>query len=151
MVLIHIEMVMYLEKEINKMIIEEYDKMQHHENNYQVAIDFDGVVHGNSKGFHDGTVYDPPIEGSLDAIKWFKSQGYDIVLFTAKVKPDRPLVNGKTGEELIWEWLTKYEIDTYIKEITCEKPRAICYIDDRGIRFESWEQTLKQFNEITNK
>ena len=35
-------------------------------NNYQVAIDFDGVVHGNSKGFHDGTVYDPPIEGSLD-------------------------------------------------------------------------------------
>ena len=93
------------------MNIDEYDKMQHHENNYQVAIDFDGVVHGNSKGFHDGTVYDPPIEGSLDAIKWFKSQGYDIVLFTAKVKPDRPLVNGKTGEELIWEWLTKYEID----------------------------------------
>ena len=133
------------------MNIDEYDKMQHHENNYQVAIDFDGVVHGNSKGFHDGTVYDPPIEGSSDAIKWFKSQGYDIVLFTAKVKPDRPLVNGKTGEELIWEWLSKYEIDTYIKEITCEKPRAICYIDDRGIRFESWEQTLKQFNEITNK
>ena len=96
------------------MIIEEYDKMQHHENNYQVAIDFDGVVHGNSKGFHDGTVYDPPIEGSLDAIKWFKSQGYDIVLFTAKVKPDRPLVNGKTGKELIWEWLRKYKIDTYI-------------------------------------
>jgi len=86
------------------MNIDEYDKMQHHENNYQVAIDFDGVVHGNSKGFHDGTVYDPP-----------------------------------------------NEIDTYIKEITCEKPRAICYIDDRGIRFESWEQTLKQFNEITNK
>ena len=141
---------MYLTRE-QIMNIDEYDKMQHHENNYQVAIDFDGVVHGNSKGFHDGTVYDPPIEGSLDAIKWFKSQGYDIVLFTAKVKPDRPLVNGKTGEELIWEWLTKYEIDTYIKEITCEKQRAICYIDDRGIWFESWEQKLKHFNEITNK
>ena len=28
MVLIHIEMVMYLEKEINKMIIEEYDKRE---------------------------------------------------------------------------------------------------------------------------
>ena len=68
------------------MNIDEYDKFQHHENNYRF-IDFDGVVHGNSKGFHDGTVYDPPIEGSLDAIKWFKSQGYDIVLFTAKVNP----------------------------------------------------------------
>ena len=133
------------------MNIEEYDKLQHHENNNQVAIDFDGVVHGNSKGFHDGTVYDPPIEGSVEAIKWFHSQGLDIVLFTAKVKPDRPLVDGKTGEELIWEWLAKYEINSYIKEITCEKPRAIVYIDDRGIRFESWEQTLKQFNEIYNK
>lgn len=133
------------------MNIEEYDKLQHHENNNQVAIDFDGVVHGNSKGFHDGTVYDPPIEGSVEAIKWFHSQGLDIVLFTAKVKPDRPLVDGKTGEELIWEWLAKYEINSYIKEITCEKPRAIVYIDDRGIRFESWSQTLKQFNEIYNK
>ena len=133
------------------MNIEEYDKLQHHENNNQVAIDFDGVVHGNSKGFYDGTVYDPPIEGSVEAIKWFHSQGLDIVLFTAKVKPDRPLVDGKTGEELIWEWLAKYEINSYIKEITCEKPRAIVYIDDRGIRFESWSQTLKQFNEIYNK
>lgn len=133
------------------MNIKEYDKMQNHENNFQVAIDFDGVVHGNSKGFYDGTVYDSPIDGSIDAIKWFDSQGYEIVLFTAKVKPDRPLVNNKTGEELIWEWLKKYDIDKFIKEITCEKPRAICYIDDKGIRFDSWKDTLKQFNEIKNK
>lgn len=130
------------------MNIDEYNILQKRENSNQVAIDFDGVVHGNSKGFYDGTVYDPPIEGSIQAIKWFKEQGYDIVLFTAKVKPDRPLVNGKTGEELIWDWLAKYEISSYIKEITCEKPRAICYIDDRGIRFESWDQTLAQFKQL---
>lgn len=124
--------------------------MQNHENNFQVAIDFDGVIHGNSKGFHDGTVYDYPIEGSIDAIKWFNSQGYDIILFTAKVKPDRPLVNNKTGKELIWDWLKKYDIDKFIKEITCEKPRAICYIDDKAIRFDSWKNTLKQFKEIKN-
>jgi hypothetical protein len=133
------------------MNIDQYDKLQHYENNNQVAIDFDGVVHRNSKGFHDGTVYDPPMDGAIEAIKWFANQGLDIVLFTAKVKPDRPLVNGKTGEELIWEWLAEHKIDSYIKEITCEKPRAIVYIDDRGIRFESWEQTIKQFNEIYNK
>ncbi len=127
------------------MNIEEYDKLQHHENNNQVAIDFDGVVHESSKGFHDGTVYDPPMEGSVEAIKWFSDQGLDIVLFTAKVKPDRPLVQGKTGEELIWEWLTKYEIDSYIKEITCEKPRAIVYIDDRGYRFTDWSSTIDFF------
>ena len=132
------------------MKIEDYDKLQKYENSFQVAIDFDGVIHANSKGFYDGTIYDSPIEGSIDAIKWFNSKGYDIVLFTAKVKPDRPLVNNKTGEELIWEWLRKYEIDNFIKEITCEKPRAICYIDDKGIRFESWKNTLEKFNEIIN-
>lgn len=133
------------------MNIQNYNKLQDRENNNQVAIDFDGVIHSNSKGFYDGTVYDIPIKGSLDAIKWFSSQGFDIVVFTAKAKPDRPLVNGKTGVELVWEWLEKYQINHYIKEVTSEKPRAIIYIDDKGLRFESWDQTLKHFNEIYNK
>lgn len=129
------------------MNIEDYNKLQHDENNNQIAIDFDGVVHGNSKGFHDGTVYDSPIPGSIEAIKEL-SKKYTIILFTAKVKPDRPLVNGKTGEELIWEWLKQYNISQYIKEITCEKPRAVVYIDDRAIRFEDWNSTLKILNRI---
>ena len=131
------------------MNIDDYNKLQRHENDNYLAIDFDGVVHGNSKGFHDGTVYDDPIEGSIEAIKTLADK-YTIVLFTAKIKPDRPLVNGKTGEELIWEWLDKYDIAPLVKEITCEKPRAVAYIDDKGIRFESWEQTINKLNEITN-
>ena len=129
------------------MNIEDYNKLQHNENSNQIAIDFDGVVHGNSKGFHDGTVYDPPIFGSIKAIKEL-SKKYTIILFTAKVKPDRPLVNNKTGEELIWEWLKKYNISQYIKEITCEKPRAIAYIDDRAIRFTDWDSTLEILDKI---
>ena len=38
-------------------------------NNNQIAIDFDGVIHKNSKGYYDGTIYDEPVEGSLEAIK----------------------------------------------------------------------------------
>ncbi len=131
------------------MNIEDYNKLQHDENNNQIAIDFDGVVHGNSKGFYDGTVYDSPIPGSIEAIREL-SKKYTIVLFTAKVKPDRPLVNGKTGEELIWGWLKQYNISQHIKEITCEKPRAVAYIDDRAIRFEDWDSTLKILDKITN-
>ena len=133
------------------MNIKEYNKLQLQENNNKIGIDFDGVIHGNSKGFNDGTIYDPPIPESIDSIKKLYNQGYTLILFTAKVKPGRPLINGKTGEELIWEWLDKYNISSYFKEITCEKPRAVVIIDDRCIRFESWEQTLKQLNEITNK
>lgn len=129
------------------MNLEEYSKLQHEENSKQLAIDFDGVVHGNSKGFYDGTVYDDPIPGAIDAIKKL-SEKYTLVLFTAKVKPDRPLVNGKTGKELVWDWLVKHKINSYIKDITCEKPRAVAYIDDRGIRFESWEKTLLALKSI---
>jgi len=132
------------------MKLQNYDKLQHSENNNQIAIDFDGVLHKNSKGFFDGTVYDEPIEGSLDAIKKL-AEKYTIVIFTAKAKKDRPLIHGMTGEELVWEWLAKYRISSYIKEVTSEKPRAICYIDDKGVRFESWQQTLKVLDEITNR
>ena len=31
----------------------------------EVVIDFDGVIHKNSKGYFDGTIYDKPIDGGL--------------------------------------------------------------------------------------
>lgn len=128
-----------------KNMIDEYNKMQKHENNNNISVDFDGVIHQNSKGFHDGTVYDEPIDGAIEAIKRL-SQKYNIVVFSAKAKPDRPLVNGKTGIELIWEWLEKHNISQYIEEVTSEKPRAIAYIDDKAIRFESWSQTISELD-----
>ena len=128
-------------------MIDEYNIKQAQENANQLAIDFDGVIHKNSKGFHDGTIYDEPMPGAIDAIKSL-SLIYDIVVFSAKAKPDRPLVNGKTGEELIWEWLGKYNLIHYIKLVTSEKPRAVAYIDDKAIHFTNWEDTL---NEITNR
>jgi hypothetical protein len=106
-----------------------------------IAIDFDGVIHNADKGWHDGTCYGEPIQGAIEAIK-ILSQKYKIVIFTAKAKPDRPLVNGKTGIELVKEWFNQHELDDYIFEITSEKPRANLYIDDNGYRFKNWENTL---------
>jgi len=107
-----------------------------------IAIDFDGVVHTFDKGFHDGTCYGDPIEGSLDSIRQL-SKKYNIVIFTAKAKPSRPLVGGKTGAELVREWLEKHDVMQYVKEITAEKPRAFLYIDDKGYRFENWYDTMR--------
>jgi len=108
----------------------------------QIAVDFDGVLHACSKGYHDGTIYDVPILGSLEAIENL-SQKYEIIVYSAKARQDRPLVNGKTGIQLIWEWLEKHGFKKYVKDVTAEKPRAICYIDDRAVNFTSWDQTLK--------
>ena len=107
-----------------------------------VAIDFDGVLHNADKGWGDGTCYGDPLPGSTDAIKEL-SKKYKIVIFTAKAKPDRPGVNGKTGTELVQEWFERHNILSYIDSITSEKPRAELYIDDNGYRFENWNDTLK--------
>ena len=62
-----------------------------------------------------------------------------------------PLINGKTGTELVWEWLKKYEIDTLITDVTAEKPRAVCYIDDKAIQFINWNQALNDLSTFTNE
>lgn len=110
------------------------------------ALDFDGVIHKNSKGHHDGTIYDDPLEGTKEALEEL-SKKYKLVIYTCKARSDRPLVNGKDGETLLWEWLKKHELDGYISEITCEKPRAAFYIDDKGITFRDWKSTLVSVEE----
>ncbi len=106
-----------------------------------IAIDFDGVIHKNSKGFHDGTIYDDPVPGTKEALE-FLSQDYNLVIYSCKDDYTRPLVNGKSGARLVWEWLEKHDLDKYIYSVTRMKPRAKFYIDDNAIRFEDWNQTL---------
>jgi hypothetical protein len=112
-----------------------------------IAIDFDGVIHNAAKGWHDGTCYGDPLPGAIEAIKAL-SKTYNIVIFTAKAKPDRPLVNNKTGVELVKEWFEKHNLLNYILDITSEKPRAELYIDDNGYRFENWNDTLTFINKL---
>ena len=111
---------------------------------YQIGVDFDGVIHRCSKGFYDGTIYDSPIDGAHHALQEL-SKKFVIIVYSAKAKPDRPLINGKTGTELIWEWLKKYDMDLFVKEVTSEKPRAVFYIDDKAVRFNGeWNDTFEQ-------
>lgn len=125
------------------------DKVVNEESN-TIAIDFDGVIHSFELGFHDGTVYGTPIEGSIESIKKI-AEKYIIVIYTAKAKKDRPLINGMTGTELVWEWLHKYDLAKYIKDVTAEKPRCICYIDDKAIQFKNWNQSLTDLTTFINE
>jgi phosphoheptose isomerase len=106
-----------------------------------LGIDFDGVIHKNSKGYYDGTLYDTPVDGIETALKML-SEKYTLICYTTKAKSDRGLVNGKTGTELVWQWLTQYGLDKYISKVTAEKPRAVAYIDDKAFRFTDWESCI---------
>ena len=114
-----------------------YQNTVTNEESNNISIDFDGVIHKNSKGYHDGTIYDEPLEGSREALEKL-SKDYDIVIFTAKAKPDRGLVNGKTGTQLVWEWLEEHDMAQFVTKVTAEKPRAVQYIDDKGVKFTKW-------------
>ena len=111
-----------------------------------IGIDFDGVIHKCSKGYYDGTIYDDPIEGAYEALERI-TEKYTIIMYTTKAKPDRGLVNGKTGTELVWEWLKKHDMAKFVNKVTAEKPRAVCYIDDKGIEFNDWESCFKRLED----
>lgn len=108
-----------------------------------IAIDFDGVIHKNSKGFYDGTIYDDPVEGAYESLEKL-SKKYTVIVFSAKARSDRGLVNGKTGIELIWKWLEKHNMSQFVSKVTSEKPRAVKYIDDKAIKFLNWNDALKE-------
>ena len=106
-----------------------------------IGVDFDKVIHKCSKGYHDGTIYDEPVAGAAEALKKL-AEKYTVIVYTCKAKPDRGLVNGKTGTELVWEWLEENNMSQFVSKVTAEKPRAVAYIDDKAIRFTDWESCL---------
>lgn len=112
-----------------------------------VAIDFDGVIHDDYLGYHDGTIYGEMLPGAGECLKDIASK-YKIVIFTAKARHDRPLVSGKDGIELVWEWLEKNGISRYVEEVTATKPRASLYIDDKALRFNSWTEMRQELSEL---
>ena len=85
-----------------------------------VGVDFDGVIHKCSKGYYDGTIYDDPIPGSFEGLKKL-AEKFTVIIYTCKAKPDRGLVNGKTGTELVWEWLEKYDMAKFISKVSSFK------------------------------
>ncbi len=119
----------------------------HKQTSNVVVLDFDGVIHKNTKGYYNGTIYDEPVDGTREALEELAKK-YKLVILTCKASRYRPLINGKTGKELIWNWLDKYDLSKYICEVTDKKPRALFYIDDKNLVFTTWHEVL---NEINNK
>ena len=46
-----------------------------------MSVDFDGVIHKNSKGYHDGTVYDDPVEGVRESLEKL-SEKYTVIVYS---------------------------------------------------------------------
>jgi hypothetical protein len=107
-----------------------------------ILLDFDVPVHRYSKGWADGTIYDPPTVGAFDAIRAL-SRHYKVVIFTT-----RATNNGAV--DLIARWFELYGLEPEILdklEITNVKQPALFQIDDRAIRFNNWTQAMLEIVE----
>jgi len=104
-----------------------------------IGLDFDGVIHKYSKGWEDGSIYDEPIKGTEYALVSLLDMGFDLFIFTAR-----------DNKNEIPKWLETNFEDKRIHSIkvTDKKLPAQLYIDDRGLRFENWANSLNFINKL---
>jgi ribonucleotide monophosphatase NagD (HAD superfamily) len=109
-----------------------------------IAVDFDGVIHRYSKGWHDGTIYDGPMPGCCDALHQLQDRGHKITIYSSRTftRPSQ-LNTMKT-------WLLKYKIP-YDSIATEGKPPAHVYLDDRGLRFTEWEKAFWELLDLADE
>jgi hypothetical protein len=119
-----------------------------------IAVDFDGVIHAYSKGWSDGSIYDPPLPGAIDGLRALMRR-YAVVVFTTRSPvpvarwlqeqaPDldvRVDVPGDPDPPEFWDDQAKVLV-------TNRKLPAVAYIDDRAVRFVSWVQTMVELQEL---
>lgn len=97
-----------------------------------IAVDFDGVIH-DYKNPVKGRRMGSPIAGTKNALLDLKKKSYQIVIFC--------VWGYGNGKIVIADFMKYYELP--YDQITNIKPRAEAYIDDKGIRFISWEEVLR--------
>lgn len=96
-----------------------------------LAIDFDGVLAYYQKGWFDSGILGNPIDGVKQAIVQLKKK-YTLVVFTCR-----------EPKKVKW-WMRHYGIP--LMKVTNKKPGAIAYIDDRAVKFTSWQDILNDYN-----
>ena len=123
-----------------------------------ICIDFDGVIHLYSSGWHGAHIIpDPPVNGAIEGLyRLCADEEIDVVIFSAR--------SGQAGgidamKEWLqgwdWQYRDKNNIGKDVPDLLNQvrfpetKPPAMCYIDDRGVHFDGdWSKIttdLKNF------
>lgn len=114
-----------------------------------IAIDFDGVIHKYSRGWHDGTIYDDPMPGAIEGIKQLQ-KNYAVFVFTTRDATDVALWLNNHGVDAVSDYhvTTKdFWNNQQVVLVTNRKLAAVAYLDDRAIRFTDWQMVYYQLKE----
>jgi hypothetical protein len=113
-----------------------------------VAIDFDGVIHQYSKGWNDGTIYDYAVVGAFKSIEILQKTHAVAIFTTREVQSIIDWFRSYGYENCTTEWTPPFWNDQEKILVTNIKPAAQVYIDDRGIRFKDWDQTIDELRRL---
>lgn len=105
-----------------------------------VCFDFDGVIHSYTSGWKgDNVIPDPPVDGIKEVIDKLRADGYEVVICSSRCERTEAKV-------AMLYWLINNGI--HVDKFTAEKPPAVCYVDDRAIRFDGKTEGL--YEQIKN-
>ena len=94
-----------------------------------IACDFDGVIHDWAHP-KPGRKMGLPMPGTKEALELLKSAGYTIMIHSC----NRP--------QVIKDFMSYYQLPYDSIWEGQGKPVADAYLDDKGLRFENWNETL---------
>jgi hypothetical protein len=113
-----------------------------------VAVDFDGVIHAYSKGWHDGTIYDEPMPGAIEGLHKLQERFAVFVFTSRRATAD---VAAWINRHALGAVEAVHEASGDTREfwnnqevilVTNRKLPAVAYIDDRAVPFTTWDYLL---------
>ncbi|MBR1424541.1 hypothetical protein IJ579_03150 [bacterium] len=96
-----------------------------------ICVDFDGVLNKYTGWKGEDELFD--IREGCEEFLQKLYESYNITILTTR------------NPEKVQDWLKKYNVEKYIKQVTNKKVPAVLYVDDRGLQFNgNFNDTLNQ-------
>jgi capsule biosynthesis phosphatase len=110
----------------------------------RIAIDLDGTI-CRVKRADESYADVEPLPGAVDRLRELRAAGHYVIILTARNMATCESNVGKVMKNVgltTLEWLERHGIE--YDEIFFGKPNAEVYIDDRGLRFNGWEEITEE-------
>ncbi len=103
------------------------------------------MIHDYKRGWQDGSIYGEFMPGAVAGLSWLMSRYAVFVHTTRNARQVARWIEDRSGHGI--ECTTRVPRKGFWNErgyllVTNRKLPAVVYIDDRGIRFENWDQAL---------
>lgn len=98
-----------------------------------LCVDFDGVIHAYTSGWHDNKIADGPVPGALDWLRaMVAAQDIHVCIYSSRSRSDE-------GVGMMKDWLLDHGLEPRVLEqieFPTQKPPAWLTIDDRCFLFK---------------